>query len=78
MLRNRALMTSPFLHASFVNFMTKCRESEVVLPGLHPKWLAGSSWNNSAMSVKSSVTQADSILAIEVIRAMGWYAPSFM
>jgi len=50
----------------------------VVLPGWHPKWLAGSSWHISAMSVRSSVTQAKSILAIVLISTMGQYAPGFI
>ena len=50
----------------------------MVHPGQHPKWLAGRSWHSSAMFVRSLVMQADRILAIVLISAIGWYAPGFV
>jgi len=50
----------------------------VVLPGWHPKWLAGSNWHKLAMLVRSSVMQADRILVTVLISAKGQYAPSFI
>src|SRR5467141_153317 len=39
--RNRVLTTLHLLQVSFTYFVTKCSESEVVLPGRQPKWLFG-------------------------------------
>src|SRR5467141_1209444 len=57
MSRNRALTTSFLRHASFTYLDTKCRESNVILPGQQPKWLSGRRAWTSAIWVRSLATQ---------------------
>ena len=74
MSRNRVEVTWPFCQAFFTVFISMCRKSVVVCPGLVPKWFVGNRLCFLYIVTMSSIWQVLSSLAMLLDSMIGHQA----